>query len=275
MRRFSLTSALNQPTCHSEMTTGQSRLTNPAQIHARTVAQNSVKDQFGHILGAGRFLSGQAPGDTPRITGAPSLPSRHARPAPASCCPRSGMADRRAGQVAPGPGCGDRHAAWPADTGRRAGQAACRVAAAAAPPPGPDRPHPGKPITGWITPSGTHNAPFGRGSDLPADYEFPAQIGGSARGYQAIFMSLAALSSTTTGPMSGQPAVYLYIAASEANVLNCRIARANSGGISPAAAGPLVRSIDGHLARWRLPDSHATPSRRPASGYAGQRHHAQ
>jgi hypothetical protein len=130
------------------MTTGRPRLTNPAQIHARTMAQNSVKDQFGHILGAGRFLPGPAPDDAPRTTGAPSLPSRHARPAPASCCPRSGMADGGPGQVAPGLGCGDRHAAWPADTGRRAGQAACRVAAAAAPPPGPDRPHPGKPIIG-------------------------------------------------------------------------------------------------------------------------------
>jgi hypothetical protein len=51
------------------MTAGQSRLTNPAQTHARTVAQNSVKDQSGHILGAGRFLPGQAPGDAPRTTG--------------------------------------------------------------------------------------------------------------------------------------------------------------------------------------------------------------
>jgi hypothetical protein len=35
------------------------------------------------------------------------------------------------------------------------------------------------------------------------------QIGGSARGYQAMFMPLAALSSPGSEPMDGQPAVYL------------------------------------------------------------------
>ncbi len=49
-----------------------------------------VTDQFGYILGAGRFLPGEAPHDAPRTTGTPSVTSRHARPAPASCCPRSG-----------------------------------------------------------------------------------------------------------------------------------------------------------------------------------------
>ena len=39
-----------------------------------------------------------------------------------------------------------------------------------------------------------------------------------ARGYQAIFVPLAALSSPATGPMDGQPDVPLYIAAPEANV---------------------------------------------------------
>jgi hypothetical protein len=33
---------------------------------------------------------------------------------------------------------------------------------------------------------------------------------------------LAALSSPGYGPMDGQPAVYLYIAALKVNVLNCR-----------------------------------------------------
>ena len=43
------------------------------------------------------------------------------------------------------------------------------------------------------------------------------QIGGSARGYQAIVVPLAALSSPGYSPVGGQPAVYLYIAALEAN----------------------------------------------------------
>jgi hypothetical protein len=48
----------------------------------------------------------------------------------------------------------------------------------------------------------------------------------SARGYQAIFVSLAALSSPSYSPIDGQPAVYVYIAAIEVNVLNCRDSRA-------------------------------------------------
>jgi hypothetical protein len=40
------------------------------------------KDQFGHNLGAGRFLPGEAPSDAPRTTETPSVPPRHARPAP-------------------------------------------------------------------------------------------------------------------------------------------------------------------------------------------------
>jgi hypothetical protein len=47
-------------------------------------------------------------------------------------------------------------------------------------------------------------------------------IGGLARGYQAIFVPLAAFSSSCYDSMDGQPAVYLYIAALEVNVLNCR-----------------------------------------------------
>jgi hypothetical protein len=46
-----------------------------------------------------------------------------------------------------------------------------------------------------------------------------AQIGGSARGYQAIFVPSTALASPG---YDGQPAVYLYIAGLEMNVLNCR-----------------------------------------------------
>jgi hypothetical protein len=44
-------------------------------------------------------------------------------------------------------------------------------------------------------------------------------MGGSARGYQAIFVPSTALASPG---YDGQPAVYLYIAALEVNVLNCR-----------------------------------------------------
>jgi hypothetical protein len=44
-----------------------------------------------------------------------------------------------------------------------------------------------------------------------------APNGGSVRGYQAIFVPLAALSSPGYSPVGGQPAVYLYIAALEAN----------------------------------------------------------
>jgi len=46
-----------------------------------------------------------------------------------------------------------------------------------------------------------------------------AHIGGSACGYQAIFVPSTALASPG---YDGQPAVYLYIAALEVNVLNCR-----------------------------------------------------
>jgi hypothetical protein len=45
------------------------------------------------------------------------------------------------------------------------------------------------------------------------------QIGGSARGYQAIFVPSAALGSPG---YDGQPAVYFYIAALGVNVLNRR-----------------------------------------------------
>jgi hypothetical protein len=45
------------------------------------------------------------------------------------------------------------------------------------------------------------------------------QIGGWARGYQGIFVPSTALASPG---YDGQPAVYLYIAALEVNVLNCR-----------------------------------------------------
>jgi hypothetical protein len=52
-----------------------------------------------------------------------------------------------------------------------------------------------------------------------------APNGGSARGYQATFVPLAALSRADYGQMDGQPTVYLYIAKLEANVLNCRESR--------------------------------------------------
>ena len=47
------------------------------------------------------------------------------------------------------------------------------------------------------------------------------QIGGSARGYQAIFVPSTALASPV---YDGQPAEYLYIAVLKVNVLNCRVA---------------------------------------------------
>jgi hypothetical protein len=49
--------------------------------------------------------------------------------------------------------------------------------------------------------------------------------GGSVRGYQAIFVPLAAVRSPGYSPLDGQPTVYLYIAALEVIVLNCRESR--------------------------------------------------
>jgi hypothetical protein len=63
---------------------------------------------------------------------------------------------------------------------------------------------------------------------------------GSACGYQAIFVPSTALASPG---YDGQPAVYLYIAVLEVNVLNCRIPRVRRwsskgwpGTITPFAA---------------------------------------
>jgi hypothetical protein len=47
-----------------------------------------------------------------------------------------------------------------------------------------------------------------------------AQTGGSVRGYQAIFVPLAAVRSPGYSPLDGQPAVYLSVAALEVIVLN-------------------------------------------------------
>jgi hypothetical protein len=47
----------------------------------------------------------------------------------------------------------------------------------------------------------------------------PVQIGGSARGYQELFVPSTALASPG---YDGQPVVYLYIAELEVNALNCR-----------------------------------------------------
>ncbi len=50
------------------------------------------------------------------------------------------------------------------------------------PPCHPGQADPTRASHHWLDdPSGTHNVPFGRGSDLPADYESPAHIGGAAR----------------------------------------------------------------------------------------------
>jgi hypothetical protein len=59
--------------------------------------------------------------------------------------------------------------------------------------------------------------------------------GGSARGYQAIFVASATLGSPG---FDGQPAVYLYIATLEVNVLNCR----DESALSLPRPGPVGRS---------------------------------
>jgi len=63
------------------------------------------------------------------------------------------------------------------------------------------------------------------------------RIGGSARGYQAIFVASATLGSPG---FDGQPAVYLYIAALEVNVLNCR--RQGLPGLPWCAGVPVRRA---------------------------------
>jgi hypothetical protein len=63
------------------------------------------------------------------------------------------------------------------------------------------------------------------------------QIGGSARGYQAIFVPSTALASPGH---DGQPAVYLYIAGLEMNVLNCR--RQGLPGLPWCAGVPVRRA---------------------------------
>jgi len=77
--------------------------------------------------------------------------------------------------------------------------------------------------------------------------------GGSVRGYRAIFVPSTALASPG---YDGQPAVYLYIAALEVNVLNCR-------GEGRALAGRARRP--GRAAR---PDRRRRRGRRPAAGRA-------
>jgi hypothetical protein len=62
-----------------------------------------------------------------------------------------------------------------------------------------------------------HNVPICATCAARHDLGKAAQNGGSARGYRAIFVPLAALSSPGYSPVGGQPAVYLYIAALEAN----------------------------------------------------------
>src|SRR5215470_14029449 len=80
-----------------------------------------------------------------------------------------------------------------------------------------------------------------------------AHIGGSACGYQAIFVPSTALASPG---YDGQPAVYLYIAALEVNVLNCRCP-GGRGVVAPdvsaeAACAPLRKALPRkRLARLR------------------------
>ena len=73
--------------------------------------------------------------------------------------------------------------------------------------------------------SPSHIAQFSRDWTAMPGYRSADQNGGYACGYQAIFVPLAALSSLGYGPMDGQATVYLYIAALEVNVLNCRCGR--------------------------------------------------
>jgi hypothetical protein len=72
--------------------------------------------------------------------------------------------------------------------------------------------------------------------------------GGSVRGYQAIFVPLAAVRSPGYSPLDGQPTVYLYIAALEVIVLNCRCGcsrLANMVMPSSAAAGRGLMCVAG------------------------------
>jgi len=69
---------------------------------------------------------------------------------------------------------------------------------------------------------GAQNAHLWTASVLIGIGPTSAQNGESARGYQAIFLPLAALSSPGHGPIDGWPSVHPYIAAVEVNVLNCR-----------------------------------------------------
>jgi hypothetical protein len=77
---------------------------------------------------------------------------------------------------------------------------------------------------------------FGVSATRTKDTRLAEHIGGSARGYQGDLCAVTPLSCPGDGPIDGHPAVYLYIAALEANVLNCRLARARSGGSCRAGA---------------------------------------
>ena len=74
-----------------------------------------------------------------------------------------------------------------------------------------------------------HNAQnphFGAASTAVLTSRDGRHNGGTARGYQAILVPLATPSSPGYAQLDGQPAVYLYIAAVEMNVLICRWAGA-------------------------------------------------
>jgi hypothetical protein len=62
-----------------------------------------------------------------------------------------------------------------------------------------------------------HNARFGAPAAIRGRDTLSVPSGGSARGYQAIFVASATLGSPG---YDGQPAAYLYIAALEVNVLD-------------------------------------------------------
>jgi hypothetical protein len=149
-----------------------------------------VKDQFGRILGcravpARRCAVGHR--NTERDVqagpaGAGELPPALGTWLTGGQTARAGAWPRRPGTPF-ADGCRPPSAPGRLPSCRRAARLGCAYghkhtpAAAAALPPGQAGP------TGashhWLDdPSGTHNVPFGRGSDVLADYEAPAQIGG-------------------------------------------------------------------------------------------------
>ena len=98
-----------------------------------------------------------------------------------------------------------------------------------------------------ITQFGT--APSGRRVGQAAD-----QNGGSVRGYQAIFVPLAALSSPSYGPMDGQPTVYFSLSHKCFDISYCEINRLVKSRITALHRHELRR-----LAFFRLEERSISP----------------